>query len=164
MRRTLQRNFVVTAMIAVTVLLAVLLGAINAVNAWTSRTEIERQLDMLCDTRRDFDPAEGQTPPDFAPFRRAGGRERMTLGPASGAEMLFTARYYLVWADESGEITAVDGTHIEYASEEEAASLFAAASGILHDETRRREMARSMAALGVRDATERIYETVTALL
>lgn len=42
--------------------------------------------------------------------------------------------------------------------------LFAAASGILHDEARRREMARSMAALGVRDATERIYETVTALL
>lgn len=129
MIRTLRRKFIVTAMIAVTVLLLVLLGAINAVNAWTSRTEIERQLDMLCDTRRDFDPAEGQTPPDFAPFRRAGGRERMTLGPASGAEMLFTARYYLVWADESGEITAVDDTHIEYGSREEAAELFAAASG-----------------------------------
>ncbi len=42
--------------------------------------------------------------------------------------------------------------------------LFTAAAEILHDEGKRLEMERNMAALGVRDATERIYETVMSLL
>lgn len=128
MRRTLRRKFTVTAMIAVTVLLLVLLGAINAVNAWTSRAEIERQLDALSDTRQDFGQPDGREP-DFDPARRLDGRGRMTLGPAPAAQTLFSARYYLVWADGSGEITAVDGSHIEYGSEEEATELFAASAG-----------------------------------
>jgi UDP-N-acetylglucosamine--N-acetylmuramyl-(pentapeptide) pyrophosphoryl-undecaprenol N-acetylglucosamine transferase len=41
--------------------------------------------------------------------------------------------------------------------------LFAAASEILHDEARRADMEKNMASLGVRDATERIYETVMSL-
>ncbi len=42
-------------------------------------------------------------------------------------------------------------------------ALFQAACGILHDEKRRAGMARAMAALGIRDATERIYQTVLDL-
>ena len=42
--------------------------------------------------------------------------------------------------------------------------LFAAVSGILHDEAKRKEMGRNMAALGVRDATERIYQAVMLLV
>jgi len=42
--------------------------------------------------------------------------------------------------------------------------LFTAASAILRDGARRAEMERNMASLGVRDATERIYETVMSLL
>jgi UDP-N-acetylglucosamine--N-acetylmuramyl-(pentapeptide) pyrophosphoryl-undecaprenol N-acetylglucosamine transferase len=42
--------------------------------------------------------------------------------------------------------------------------LFAAASGVLRDGEKREAMERSMASLGVKDATERIYETVTSLL
>ncbi|MBQ9459260.1 MAG: UDP-N-acetylglucosamine--N-acetylmuramyl-(pentapeptide) pyrophosphoryl-undecaprenol N-acetylglucosamine transferase [Oscillospiraceae bacterium] len=41
--------------------------------------------------------------------------------------------------------------------------LFAAASEILHNEPKRESMERCMASLGVRDATERIYETVMSL-
>ncbi len=41
--------------------------------------------------------------------------------------------------------------------------LFTASSDILRDEKKREEMERNMAALGVRDATERIYETVMSL-
>ncbi len=41
--------------------------------------------------------------------------------------------------------------------------LFAAAAEILHDGARRAEMEQNMASLGVRDATERIYETVMSL-
>ena len=42
--------------------------------------------------------------------------------------------------------------------------LFTAAAGILHDDAKRAEMAKNMASLGVRDATQRIYETVMSLL
>lgn len=39
-------------------------------------------------------------------------------------------------------------------------ALFQAACGILHSETRRAGMERAMAALGIRDAAERIYGTI----
>ncbi len=39
-------------------------------------------------------------------------------------------------------------------------ALFQAASGILRDEERRAEMERSMLSLGIRDAGERIWQTV----
>ena len=39
-------------------------------------------------------------------------------------------------------------------------ALFQAACGILRDESRRAAMERAMSALGIRDATERIYQTV----
>ena len=42
--------------------------------------------------------------------------------------------------------------------------LFTAAADILHNEGKRARMEKSMASLGVRDATERIYETVMSLL
>ena len=38
--------------------------------------------------------------------------------------------------------------------------MFQMASGILRDAARRAEMEKNMAALGIRDATERIYETI----
>jgi len=42
--------------------------------------------------------------------------------------------------------------------------LFAAASEILHDAAHRAEMEKSMASLGVRDAAERMYDTVMSLV
>ena len=41
--------------------------------------------------------------------------------------------------------------------------LFTAAANILHDSEKQAEMAKNMASLGVRDATERIYDTVVSL-
>ena len=42
-------------------------------------------------------------------------------------------------------------------------ALFQAACGILRDEARRADMEKAMASLGIRDATERIYQTVLEL-
>ena len=42
--------------------------------------------------------------------------------------------------------------------------LFAAAAAVLKDERKLAEMSRNMAALGVRDSTQRIYACVTELL
>ena len=43
-------------------------------------------------------------------------------------------------------------------------ALFQTAAGILHDDVRREAMASAMAELGIRDAAQRIYETVQELL
>lgn len=43
-------------------------------------------------------------------------------------------------------------------------ALFQAAAGILHDVARRRGMEQAMTRWGVRDAAERIYETVQAVM
>ena len=42
-------------------------------------------------------------------------------------------------------------------------ALFQTACGILHDAQRRAAMEKAMASLGIRDATERIYQTVLEL-
>ena len=127
MIRTLRRKFTVTAMIAVTVLLAALLGGINAVNAVTNAREVRQQLDQLCAETAGFDRdfERDIRPPDFD----RGGGGRGLLGPMPAMEALLGARYYRVWADSEGAVTAVDSSHIEYGSEEEAAALFAAAAG-----------------------------------
>ena len=121
MIRILRRKFIVTAMTAVTVLLLVLLGAINGVNGWTTRRELEQQLDMLCQQ------TPGRSPRDFGPgFER---REHRLFGSAPEGEALMSARYYAVWADADGCVNRIDTDHIEYASEEEATELFENASG-----------------------------------
>ena len=48
--------------------------------------------------------------------------------------------------------------------ETNGAALYDTASAILRDEAKRAEMGRGMAELGIRDATERLYDTVMSLL
>ena len=66
MIRTLKRKFIAAAMVAVTVLLVLLLGAVNAVNAWTSAQEAERLLENLVQLEAQGRPElpGGQTPPE----------------------------------------------------------------------------------------------------
>ena len=47
MIKTLQKRFVMAAMAAITLLLVILLGAINGMNYWTTEKEITRTLIML---------------------------------------------------------------------------------------------------------------------
>ena len=49
-------------------------------------------------------------------------------------------------------------------SEANGPTLFQKSCDILHDETQRAEMSSAMEALGIPDATERIYATVLELL
>ena len=56
MTKTLQRKFIVTAMIAVTVLLLVLLGAINVFNVISSFRQSDELLEMIS-RQEDFGPA-----------------------------------------------------------------------------------------------------------
>ena len=56
------------------------------------------------------------------------------------------------------------GACVVLESEANGPTLFQKSCDILHDETRRAEMSSAMEALGIPDATERIYTTVLELL
>jgi hypothetical protein len=58
MVKTLQRKFIVTAMVAITILITVMLGTINGINVWRSSSENWRMLSALCGRGRadDFKP------------------------------------------------------------------------------------------------------------
>ena len=61
-------------------------------------------------------------------------------------------------------LEAAGGAAVLLEQECSGQKLFQTACGILHDEARRAGMASAMASLGVRDATERIYQAVTELI
>ena len=57
-------------------------------------------------------------------------------------------------------LEAAGGAAVLLEKDSSGQALFQAACGILHDDVRRAEMEKAMASLGIRDATERIYQTV----
>ncbi|MFQ9799165.1 MAG: hypothetical protein ACLR23_09795 [Clostridia bacterium] len=84
MIKALQKKFIVAAMIAITVLLLVLLGMINTVNAWSTEQQSDRMLTMLLDNEISLAPqwprTRGRTG-DFgsARERRSGNVRRLLL-------------------------------------------------------------------------------------
>lgn len=122
MIRTLQRKFTVTAMIAVTVLLAVLLGVINVVNAVTQTAENDRLLQSLA-MMEGFGPAprlDGQFDEQFDALprdRRGFWEEPLT------EDRRMAALYFTVRLDESGAVQSTDLRRIASVDEEEAAAL-----------------------------------------
>lgn len=130
MSRTLQKKFIVTAMIAVTVLLLVLLGAINAVNAISSSSESNRLLDMLA-SREGFGPSPfsgGQAPgsdgQETPPPERQNSREiRGFLGRELDEDDRLAALTFTVRFDSAGELAGVNTERIASISDEEAEAL-----------------------------------------
>lgn len=95
MIKTLRRRFIRTAMLAVTLLLVLLLGAINLVNFLMSRSDLEDTLRMLSD--------------------RVGKDEQQIVNTA----------YFVVSYDTTGEVVRVDVSHIADLTEDEAKELAA---------------------------------------
>ena len=148
MIRTLKKKFIVTAMIAVTVLLAVLLGAVNAVNAWSSRQEAESLLDYLTrqeamndrpdwmrEDERDAPPPmpgeenpaqqePNEAPPDPPGGFEEQGEERRGRGFLSEplTENDWRAAVYFTVRVSDGAVTQADVSRISSVSEEEAAA------------------------------------------
>ena len=120
MIRTLQKKFTVTAMIAVTVLLAVLLGAINAVNAFTQTAESGRLLEALA-MQEGFGPAPTRPDDDFQDGRRGFFQQPMNENRRMSA-LYFTVRY-----GSGGEAEDVELRHIASVDEDEARALAARA-------------------------------------
>ena len=140
MIRTLQKKFVVTAMIAVTVLLLVVLGALNVFNTISNARQAEFLLDDLGRQAAFFPrtgdntlppaaagpepasgapgtPAEGQS----GPFERA--RRRGFLDEPMDDNMRMSALYFVADLDEQGQVLRTDVSHIASVTEDEAAVL-----------------------------------------
>jgi hypothetical protein len=139
MIRTLKRKFIAAAMIAVTVLLVALLGAVNVVNAWSTGRETDRLLEDLVQMENDAPPEfpegeqpsfpEGEEPPEKpegeGPFRRdEGPRGGFMSEPLTENDRL-SAVYFVVRLRD-GAVVATDVGRISEVTEEEAAAYGAA--------------------------------------
>ena len=141
MIRALQKKFVVTAMIAVTVLLLVVLGALNVFNAVSNARQTEFLLDDLEQQNALFPrmedhalppPASGESDPvsDAAampaevqpePFARV--RRRGFLDEPMDDNMRMSALYFIADLDDQCRVVRTDVSHIASVTEEEAAEL-----------------------------------------
>lgn len=119
MIQTLRKKFIVTAMIAVSVLLLVLLGAINAVNALTNLRESQELLTVLVET-------ETGRGPQMLPMER-GGRGIWESSPTEDSRM--SARFFTVETDCDGKVLHIDLGRIASITEDDAEALYESVSG-----------------------------------
>ena len=144
MIRTLKRKFIRAAMIAVTVLLVLILGGLNLVNAWSNRQESLRLLDNLVQLETTQSPRDfpgGEEPPippegenglgqqeGDRPFRGEG--RGFLMGPLTENDRL-SAVFFTVRVKD-GAVTGADLSRISTVTESEAAALAlsAAAEGV----------------------------------
>lgn len=110
MTRTLQNRFVITAMAAVTLLLIVLLGVLNAANAWYSERETDKLLNMLSGGEAAM---HHRVPPR--------GDERRLFSPPPTEDARMSAVYFT--ARESSDGFDIDLSRISSVSEDAAAEL-----------------------------------------
>ena len=150
MIKTLRRSFTVTAMTAVTVLLLVLLGGINLINAYSVRQENRVLLEQLCASLRfgpspeDFVPegdflqedsaasAEFPAPPVYAmdadETDRFQNREKHMRGfmqQEIGEDQRRTALFFTASVDSAGNVENVDLHNLSSITEDEAMALAA---------------------------------------
>lgn len=103
MKKTLRRKFIVFAMSAVTVLLVVLIGAINGLTWFLLDSQSNRTLHAV---------ARGGPAPQGEPG---------PMGPPVNADTLQSARFFLVRTDANGTVLQVEVDRISAVSAEEAA-------------------------------------------
>lgn len=112
MIKTLQKKFVVTAMIAVSVLLIALLGALNIGNAIISSRQTDALLSSLLTSEIPHSPEPLQSKP---------GKHRDNLfDPPLTEDSRLSARYFMVMLDTQGEILQVETSRIASVSAQEA--------------------------------------------
>ncbi len=125
MIKTLQRKFVFTSMLAVSVLLLLLLGAINLVNILIVGNQVDRTLEMIAAHRGD----PGNFLPELAdaPGDELGPRppQISMREPKSEYDTFMSSNFFLVQFDRGGRVVYVDASRTSIVTEAEAAALAA---------------------------------------
>lgn len=112
MIKTLKRKFIFTAMTAITILLLVLIGAINIINMNINNSQSERMMERIIDMEgmaREPHPVPDKPNPDSVfPF------------PPISEDNAMAARFFTVTLNEQGEIIHTHTERISAVSENEA--------------------------------------------
>lgn len=107
MKKTLRKKFILFAMSAVTVLLLVLVGAINGFS-WII---LDRQSDNILHTIASGDDM----------LMHSGFRERGPFMPSVNMDIIQSTRFFLVHTDQNGNVLDVNIDRVSSVSEEQAA-------------------------------------------
>ena len=110
MTKTLQKKFITTAMLAITVLILVLLGAINGIYGLISGQQMERMLGML---------VYNGGAPSLQPELPGGVRPGFLEQPIE-EDTAMSARYFLIRYNSDGEAVQTDVSKIASVTETEA--------------------------------------------
>lgn len=116
MIRVLQKKFVFTAMIAVSILILILLGTINVVNIVMVRTETNKTLAMISEADGNFDhiqPPQSSAPP--SDFR---------IEPKDERDKFLSSNFFIVRLNRNGQVVFTDVSRtssVDEASAEELA-------------------------------------------
>ena len=118
MVKALQKRFVIVAMAAITGLILLLLGAINAANLMLISQRMDRTLELLCSA--DGDP--GNLPPTDKPSGRP-FPFGVPDGPRGGYSAFVSGSFFLVRFGPDNEPVFVDVSRAYSVSEDQAAEL-----------------------------------------
>ena len=119
MIRTLQRKFIFSAMLAITVLLVSLLGSLNVINAMLNVREADMLLDMLVTIESSPVPQMARPPMD----RNTSGDRK----PPVNENKRMSAVYFVTRTDGSGSVVYADVSRIANITEEQATVMTKAA-------------------------------------
>lgn len=152
MVKQLQKKFIISAMLAVTILLVVLIGGINVFNYLTTSGDNDRLMEMLCYSFETSTKWNADTTDNTQPPQSINGTQQNTAADISGSQnnpdfppqdngikppddkknngfgrhdknAVDSARYAAVAIDKNGNIIRTDVTHISSLTEEEAAAI-----------------------------------------
>lgn len=113
MIKTLQKKFIMTAMLAITILLVVLLGVINVVNVLIVSHETDDLMSFLSDTHA----GQIKMPPNRFYDHKGVFEHKFSK------DDLMSAVYFTVSFDDHGEISSIDISRISSVTESEAQEL-----------------------------------------
>lgn len=115
MTNTLQKKFVTTAMIAISILLVVLLSAVNITNIILVNRQADRVMSVLTAGRGTYDPSS---------HRQSQGHERaFPFYRRPTPDDMMGARYFYVRFDAEGNLARINIKHIYAVTEEEAGQI-----------------------------------------
>lgn len=113
MTKTLQKKFIITAMVAITVLIVMILGITNLANAVIVSSDMERTLRIIADN--DGDPRNMPYPPDAA--------RPAHIQPKNDRDRLIGSNFFVVRFDPEGSADYVNVSRTAAVSEETAVEL-----------------------------------------
>lgn len=152
MVKQLQKKFIISAMLAVTILLVVLIGGINVFNYLTTSNDNDRLMEMLCYSFETSTKWNADTTDNTQPPQSINGTQKNTAADISSSQnnpdfppqdngtkppddkknngfgrhdknAVDSARYAAVAIDKNGNIIRTDVTHISSLTEEEAIAI-----------------------------------------